>query len=83
MSSTRRIFLAHTLGLCAALALARESFAEPAHLSEDELAAQALAGRRVGRAPAPANATRSAWSFRGFERPAVVHRLRMSESAQI
>jgi hypothetical protein len=45
MSSTRRIFLANTLGLCAALAFARESLAEQGHLSESDPAAQALGYR--------------------------------------
>ena len=42
MSSTRRVFLSNSIGVCVALALARESFADEPHLSETDPAAQAL-----------------------------------------
>ncbi|CAN7477806.1 high-potential iron-sulfur protein [Caballeronia sp. LjRoot29] len=42
MSSTRRIFLARTAGLCAGLTCYRELLASQPHLTENDPAAQAL-----------------------------------------
>jgi High potential iron-sulfur protein len=42
MSSTRRVFLSRTAGLCAGLSFYRESLAEQPHLAENDPAAQAL-----------------------------------------